>query len=264
MAATNPAGLAAVQNRPALAGCQSKVGSAVPEPGRLRGRSVRGDRGLHPDSQLGKSCSGTKPRDWADPAETGNANYEGWFYGGPEFEVMLTYRSPGAASMIERQCAGEYAATTFNQPGVMGSSFVFNWENLSWTGLVQIATLTQFQQAQAADNGAMLFLIEDDEDSCRIRQNATNLNAIIQAVRILAAMTGKVGTKPKDWGWVVEGAALVVNVLSIGTFFNPDDIVGLFIDKPDVIPCTVPAGYTHAVVKDNNCKGYVSVVQKLN
>ena len=204
----------------------------------------------------------TQPGIWVTKA-TLNQSFEGLLDGDPEFEIVLAYRLPGASSLTERQCAGEYAASSADQPGIQGRSFVFDWnEHGQWEGLVQIATNQQFEQAQATDNGAMILVVEDDQTSCRIKRDSPTVLQWIQGATAGAAFAQSANrTDPSTVDLILKGVALLVQVITLGGSLNQDDLPGMAIERSKVIACTVPSGHSHAIVGANGaCQAFLNIV----
>lgn len=204
----------------------------------------------------------TQPGVWVTRA-TLNQSFEGLLNGDPEFEVVLAYRLPGASTLTERQCAGEHAASSSDQPGIQSQSFVFDWnEHGQWEGLVQIATNQQFEQAQATDNGAMILVIEDDQTSCRIKRDSPTFLQWIQGATAGAAFAQSANqADPSTVDLVLKGVALLVQVITLSGNLNQDDFPGMAVERSKVVACTVPQGQSHAIIGANGaCHGFLNIV----
>jgi hypothetical protein len=88
-------------------------------------------------------------------------DFEGWLKGSPEYEIHILGQSGASDSLTSYQCAGEHA----------GGSYVFDQNNLDWTGNVLLFTLSQLTAYRTAhpNQNVRILAIEDDDGACQIR-----------------------------------------------------------------------------------------------
>lgn len=188
-----------------------------------------------------------------------DGSYESWFNGDPEFEVVLAFRAAGAVALSERQCAGEHASGP-DQPGIAAADFVFDWQNpSSWIGLVKLATQGQFAQAQAADNGALLLMIEDDITSCRIKRSDDEVTSLVNSVS--AAVDLEKSANKVNATSILNAVKLIGRIITLTGDLQSDDPIGLIVEKSVMPNCFVPSTFTHLIVGNSgSCRGYVNIV----
>jgi hypothetical protein len=65
-------------------------------------------------------------------------HFEGWLKGSPEYEIHILGQSGASDSLTSYQCAGEHAS----------GLYVFDQNNLDWTGNVLLFTQSQLTALQ--------------------------------------------------------------------------------------------------------------------
>jgi hypothetical protein len=88
-------------------------------------------------------------------------DFEGWLKGSPEYEIHIMGQSGSSDSLTTYQCAGEHA----------GGAYIFDQNNLDWTGNVLLFTQTQLTNYKTAhpNQNLRILAIEDDDGACQIR-----------------------------------------------------------------------------------------------
>lgn len=97
-------------------------------------------------------------------------SFEGWLKGNPEFEIHILGQSGASDSLTSYQCAGEHAP----------AGYVFDQNNLDWTGSVMLFSQTQLTNYQAAhpNQNVRILAIEDDDGACQIRLDGTRFKTL--------------------------------------------------------------------------------------
>ncbi len=102
-------------------------------------------------------------------------DFEGWLKGGPEYEIHILGQSGASDSLTSYQCVGEHA----------GGAYVFDQNNLDWTGNVLLFSqpqLTAYRTAHPNQNVRILAL-EDDDGACQIRLDGNRFKAFQTALQ---------------------------------------------------------------------------------
>jgi hypothetical protein len=88
-------------------------------------------------------------------------DFEGWLKGSPEYEIHILGQSGASDSLTSYQCAGEHAS----------GLYVFDQNNLDWTGNVLLFTQSQLTAYNTAhpNQNVRILAIEDDDGACQIR-----------------------------------------------------------------------------------------------
>jgi hypothetical protein len=88
-------------------------------------------------------------------------DFEGWLKGSPEYEIHILGQSGASDSLTSYQCVGEHA----------GGFYIFDQNNLDWTGNVLLFTLSQLAAYKTAhpNQNVRILAIEDDDGACQIR-----------------------------------------------------------------------------------------------
>jgi hypothetical protein len=105
------------------------------------------------------------------------------FKGAPEFEVHVMGQKGSTDSLETEQCAGESA----------GSPYAFNMDNTTWTGSVMLMSQAQLNSYRAAhpNKALRILFLEDDQDQCVLRLDATKVTDIISDIEsVLGSQTG--------------------------------------------------------------------------
>lgn len=101
-------------------------------------------------------------------------SFESWLKGSPEFEMHVLGQLGGTDSLKDYQCAGEHA----------GGPYVYDQNGLDWSGNVVLFTQAQLDNYRAQHPGESIrvFMVEDDDTSCLIKQSGTTLESILAAL----------------------------------------------------------------------------------
>src|SRR6266571_3033352 len=123
------------------------------------------------------------------------ADFEGWLKGAPEFELHVLGQKGQTDSLTDYQCAGE------KQP----APYYFDQNGLDWSGSVQLFSKTQIDAYNAAHPGqnARVFVVEDDDTACQIKNDpnrvANLFNAVDGAYKALTAGNDSTNNVAKYW-----------------------------------------------------------------
>lgn len=101
-------------------------------------------------------------------------SFEGWLKGNPEFEMHVLGQLGQTDSLKDYQCAGEHA----------GGPYVYDQNKLDWTGNVLLLSQAQLDNYRALHPGQSIrvFMVEDDDTACDIRNGSNTMEAILAAV----------------------------------------------------------------------------------
>lgn len=193
-----------------------------------------------------------------------DSDFEGFLNGSPEFEVFIASQTATSGGFNkEIQCAGALADhINTNQPGNRTAEYVYDQNDHDWGGLVKIATIEQFNAAQALDSGAIIMVWEDDNTACRIkRPSATAQQWIVAATG--AANAGRAFAKKNAsvLDQLLSAAGLLVTALNLISSEADDDFVGL-VERSDVVGVSY-IDATHAIVDQNQViRGRLNIVKK--
>lgn len=171
-------------------------------------------------------------------------DFEGWLKGSPEFEVHILGQKGQTDSLTDYQCAGEH------QP----APYYFDQNNLDWSGQVMLFSRTQIDQYNASHPGqnVRVFVVEDDDTACQIKNDPNRLANLLQAIdgtyRALTAGNDSTNTLGKYWK---RANAFQKLWAAIASFINTnDELVGTAIQ--DAVVGEYHAGYNWIVKGENN------------
>lgn len=101
-------------------------------------------------------------------------SFEGWLKGDPEFEVHILGQYGQTDSLKDYQCAGEHA----------GGPYAYDQNGLDWTGDVLLFSQTQLDtyKTQHPGQSIRIFIVEDDDTACDIRNGAGTMENILAVV----------------------------------------------------------------------------------
>lgn len=101
-------------------------------------------------------------------------SFESWLKGNPEFEMHVLGQLGQTDSLKDYQCAGEHA----------GGPYTYDQNNLDWTGNVLLFSQTQLDnyRAQHPGQSVRIFMVEDDDTACDIRNGSNTMESILAAV----------------------------------------------------------------------------------
>ena len=117
-------------------------------------------------------------------------SFESWLKGNPEFEMHVLGQLGLTDSLKDYQCAGEQA----------GGPYSYDQNKLDWTGNVLLFSQAQLDTYRAQHPGQSLrvFMVEDDDTACDIRNGNNTLESILAVVD--AAYSGYTGGKDSTAG----------------------------------------------------------------
>lgn len=100
--------------------------------------------------------------------------FEGWLKGDPEFEFHILGQAGTSDSLTDYQCAGEHAP----------AGYVFDQDNLDWSGSVLLFSQPQLDAYKAAHPGQAfrVFAVEDDNEACVIRVGDNSLTELFSSL----------------------------------------------------------------------------------
>ena len=101
-------------------------------------------------------------------------SFESWLKGSPEFEMHVLGQVGATDSLKDYQCAGEHA----------GGPYVYDQNGLDWNGSVLLFSQAQLDsyRTQHPNQSLRIFMVEDDDTSCLIKQSGTTLESILAAL----------------------------------------------------------------------------------
>lgn len=180
-------------------------------------------------------------------------DFEGWLKGAPEFEVHMLGRMGTTDSLTSYSCAGENA----------GGYYRFNQDGLDWSGSVLLATQTQLNAYQALHPGQNMrvFVVEDDDTSCRIKADVKRFGALIKAIETAyPRLTGgrDSGTTLQRWWRAADALQKLIRAAASFITTN-DELVGNGVES--VITGEGYPGANWVIKGDNNrTTGWVNLV----
>jgi hypothetical protein len=181
-----------------------------------------------------------------------NESFESWLKGSPEIEVLVLGQKGGSDSLTRYQCAGNFA------PG----AYYFDQNTLDWSGSALIFTQTQLDtyNAQHPGQAVRLFFMEDDDTSCEIRANSTDLRRLLATVDSLVKGFSGGHSEESAVGKAFRfynAAQKIVSVVASAIKTN-DDLIGNAVE--DVTTTERYAGYNWIIKGDNGrTNGYIKL-----
>lgn len=215
--------------------------------------------------ELSKACSGTGDggggggddgsTSGPSPAPSGGLfltgtrfydRFEGWLKGAPEFEVHVLGHKSGTSEMVSYQCVGEQA----------GGPYLWNQDELTWTGNVLVFSQVQLDQFDAAHpgQGVRILVLEDDDGPCEIKVDRDRITQLFKTVdAVYDAWTSGKQVKITSATKLFERARSLYDLLSgLASFFRTnDEIVGTAIHDPTTAGMVTP-GAEWIVKNDKN------------
>jgi len=100
--------------------------------------------------------------------------FEGWLKGDPEFEFHILGQAGTTDSLTDYQCAGEHAP----------AGYVFDQNDLDWSGSVMLFSQTQLDAYRAAHPGQAfrVVAVEDDNEACVIRVGDNSVTELFASI----------------------------------------------------------------------------------
>jgi hypothetical protein len=182
-------------------------------------------------------------------------SFESWLKGSPEFEMHVLGQLGQTDSLKDYQCAGEHA----------GGPYVYDQNNLDWTGNVVLFSQAQLDtyKAQHPGQSIRIFMVEDDDTACDIRNGNNTLEAIIAAVD--AAYSLLTGGKDSTAGTLrfFQKARAFQKLLQklVGLINTNDELVGNAVE--DAVVGQYYSGANWIIKGENNVtNGWVKLVMK--
>lgn len=147
--------------------------------------------------------------------------FEGWLKGAPEFEIHVLGHKSGTSEMVSYQCIGERA----------GGPYVWNQDDLTWSGTVMMFSQAQLDQfdAEHPGQGLRFMILEDDDGPCEIKVNRQRASDLFKAAdKAYDAWTSGRQIKFTDFSKGFTKAKSFYDLISgLASFFKTnDDIVG--------------------------------------
>ena len=181
-----------------------------------------------------------------------NESFESWLKGSPEIEVLVLGQKGSTDSLTRYQCAGNFA------PG----AYYFDQNSLDWSGTALLMSQTQLDayNAQHPGQAVRLFFMEDDDTSCEIRANNTDLRQLLTAVdslvKGLAGGHSEQSATGKAFRYFAAAQKLVSVVAS--AIKTNDDLIGNAVE--DVTTTERYTGYNWIIKGQNGrTNGYVKL-----
>lgn len=171
-------------------------------------------------------------------------DFEGWLKGSPEYEIHVLGQSGASDSLTSYQCAGEHAAT----------GYVFDQNNLDWTGNVLLFTQTQLASYRAAhpNQNVRILALEDDDDACHIRLDGNRFKTLQTVLQnAYPDLTGgKDTTSALSKSFRRANALQRILRAAYSWLTSQDDLIGNAIE--DTVVSEYHAGANWVVRGDNN------------
>ena len=180
-----------------------------------------------------------------------NEKFESWLKGAPEIEILVLGQKGSSDSLTSYQCVGERAAGSYN----------FDQNDLNWTGSVLMMSQLQLDtyRQQHPGQGYRLFFMEDDDTSCQLRANASDIKKLLTDVETaVRGLAGGQDTTVTAVGKTFRYISLAKKLISIiGSLINSnDDLIGNAVE--DVVTTEQYPGYNWIVKAENGkTNGYV-------
>ena len=179
-------------------------------------------------------------------------SFESWLKGSPEIEVLVLGQKGASDSLTKYQCAGNFAP----------APYYFDQNSLDWSGTAMIMSQAQLDayNAQHPGQAVRLFFMEDDDTSCEIRANNTDLRQLLTSVDSL--VKGFSGGRAEDSATVkafryYRTAQKLLSIVASVIKTN-DDLIGNAVE--DVTTTERYAGYNWIIKGANGqTNGYVKL-----
>lgn len=179
-------------------------------------------------------------------------SFESWVKGAPEIEVHMLGQAGRSDSLSTYSCAG----------GAAAGYYYFDQNSLDWSGTALLMSQTQLDayNAQHPGQAVRLFFMEDDDTSCEIRANNTDLRQLLTAVdslvKGLAGGHSEQSATGKAFRYFAAAQKLVSVVAS--AIKTNDDLIGNAVE--DVTTTERYTGYNWIIKGQNGrTNGYVKL-----
>ena len=184
------------------------------------------------------------------------ATFESWIKGAPEIEVHMLGQAGSTDSLTTYSCAA----------GTASGYYYFDQNSLDWSGNVLLINQTQLNSYKSAHPGQNLrvFVVEDDDTSCRIKTDPARFSNLVKAVEAAYPMltggrdtTG--GSLQKIWKRANAIQRLIKALASL--IKTNDELVGNAVEST-----VVGESYPNSnwIIKGDNNKtnGWIRLVMK--
>ena len=182
-------------------------------------------------------------------------SFESWLKGNPEFEVHVLGQLGTTDSLKDYQCAGEHA----------GGPYVYDQNGNDWSGSVVLFTQSQLDAYRSQHPGQSLriFMVEDDDGACVIRNGHNTLESILAVVD--AAYSVYTGGKDSTAGvlkYFQRARAFQKLLQRLGQLINTnDELVGNAVE--DQVVGQFYSGANWIVKGENNVtNGWIKLVMR--
>jgi hypothetical protein len=179
--------------------------------------------------------------------------FESGLKGNPEFEIHVLGQLGSTDSLKDYQCAGEHA----------GGPYVYDQNGLDWSGGVLLFSQAQLDayRAQHPGQSFRIFMVEDDDASCEIRNGSSTLESILAVVD--AAYNVYTGGRDSTAGglkYFRKARALQKLLQRLGQLINTnDELVGNAVE--DVVVGQFYSGANWIIKGENNVtNGWIKLV----
>ncbi len=179
-------------------------------------------------------------------------SFESWLKGSPEIEILVLGQKGATDSLTKYQCAGNFA------PG----AYYFDQNSLDWSGTALIMSQAQLDayNAQHPGQAVRLFFMEDDDTSCEVRANNTDLRQLLTSVDSLVKGLSGGHAEESATGRAFRYFKAAQKILSVvaSAIRTNDDLIGNAVE--DVTTTERYAGYNWIIKgADGRTNGYVKL-----
>jgi len=182
-------------------------------------------------------------------------SFESWLKGSPEFEVHVLGQLGTTDSLKDYQCAGEHA----------GAPYVYDQNALDWSGTVVLFSQAQLDAYRSQHPGQSLriFMVEDDDGACEIRNGNNTLESILAVVdAAYAVYTGGKDSTAGVLKYFQRARAFQKLLQRLGQLINTnDELVGNAVE--DQVVGQFYSGANWIIKGENNVtNGWVKLVMR--
>jgi hypothetical protein len=181
--------------------------------------------------------------------------FESWTKGSPEIEVHMLGQAGATDSLTTYSCAAEPAAGYYS----------FDQNSLSWTGSVLLMTQTQINNYKSAhpNQNLRVFLLEDDDTSCKIKVDPDRFTNLVKAVEaVYPTLTGgKDSTSGVTRIWKKANAIQRIIKALASLIKTNDELIGNAVEST-VVGETYPNANWVIKGDGNRTNGWIKLVMK--
>ena len=171
-------------------------------------------------------------------------SFESWLKGSPEFEMHILGQLGQTDSLHDYQCAGEHA----------GGPYTYDQNSLNWSGNVLLMSQAQLDgyKAQHPGQSIRVFMVEDDDTACDIRNGSNTMESILAAVdNAYSVFTGGKDSTTGTGKFFRKARAFQKLLQKLGQLINTnDELVGNAVE--DVVVGQYYSGANWIVKGENN------------